>query len=229
MASFVYALLGLGKDAWYAAQQGIRRGVREKSVFVEAVSYIRKAHALLLVDFPDYDGAYHAYEKAITLMNRMNISRVKAEPYMGLAIVKHAQGDIVSAKKYLALGLQETEQVHDAWMTALILLVEVKVILSNNEFDKAKQLLLKAQRIFQVCGDQNGEMHILFYQSVIAFQENETQRFITYFNQFANHCIEHGYEYFFQRRTILGPSNLIIFMNFYNIAVPVRVKIQQFK
>lgn len=55
LASFVYALLGLGKDAWYAAQQGIRRGVREKSVFVEAVGYIRKAHALLLVDFPDYE------------------------------------------------------------------------------------------------------------------------------------------------------------------------------
>ncbi|WP_107950529.1 BTAD domain-containing putative transcriptional regulator [Lysinibacillus parviboronicapiens] len=211
LASFVYALLGLGKDAWYAAQQGIRRGVREKSVFVEAVGYIRKAHALLLVDFPDYEGACHAYDKAISLMNMMNISRVKAEPYMGLAIVKHAGGDIVSAKKYLTLGIQETEQVHDAWMTALILLVEVKVILSNNEFDKAKHLLRKAQRLFQVCGDQNGEMHILFYQSVIAFKENNAQNFISYFNQFASQCIAHGYEYFFQRTTILGPSNLIIF------------------
>ncbi|EON72353.1 BTAD domain-containing putative transcriptional regulator [Lysinibacillus sphaericus] len=211
LASFVYALLGQGKEAWYAAQQGIRRGVREKSVFIEAVGYIRKAHALLIVEFPDYEGACHAYDKAISLMNRMNISRVKAEPYMGLAIVKHAQGDIVSAKKYLALGLQETEQVHDAWMTALILLAEVKIILSQNEFDKAKQLLLKAQRLFQVCGDQNGDMHVLFYQSVIAFKENNAQLFIAYFNQFASQCIDNGYEYFFQRRTILGPSNAIIF------------------
>lgn len=105
LVSFVYALLGLGTDAWYAAQLGIRRGQRERSIFIEAVGYIRKAHALLLIDFPDYQGACEAYEKALTLMNTINISRVKAEPFMGLAIVKHAQGDILSAKKICSTWL----------------------------------------------------------------------------------------------------------------------------
>ena len=211
LASFVYALLGLGKDAWYAAQHGIRRGQREKSIFIEAVGYIRKAHALLLVDFPDYQGACNAYEMALTLMNTINISRVKAEPYMGLAIVKHAQGDMISAKKYLALGLQETEQVQDAWMTALILIAEVKIILSQHEFARAEQLLIKAQRLFHDCGDQNGEMHVLFYQSVIAYKENDVQQFNLSFQQFAQLCITNGYDYFLQRKTILGPPNRMIF------------------
>ncbi|MFJ7914032.1 MULTISPECIES: BTAD domain-containing putative transcriptional regulator [unclassified Lysinibacillus] len=211
LASFVYALLGLGKDAWYAAQHGIRRGLREKSVFIEAVGYIRKAHALLLIDFPDYQGACNAYEKALTLLNTINISRVKAEPYMGLAIVKHAQGDIVSAKKYVALGLRETEQVQDAWMTALILIAEVKIIISQQEFEQARQLLKKAQRLFHDCGDQNGEMHVLFFQSVIAFKENNLQQFNHYFQQFAQLCINNGYDYFLQRKTILGPLNRMIF------------------
>ena len=92
LASFVYTLLGEGKEAWNSAQLGIRRGVREKSIFIEAVGYIRKGSALLLFDFPDYEGACNAYEKAISLMNTINISRVKAEPYMGLALVKHAMG-----------------------------------------------------------------------------------------------------------------------------------------
>ena len=211
LASFVYALLGLGKDAWYAAQHGIRRGLREKSVFIEAVGYIRKAHAYHLVDFPDYQGACQAYEKALTLMNTINISRVKAEPYMGLAIVKHAQGDIISAKKYIALGLQETEQVQDAWMTALILIAEVKIILSQHEYERAGQLLMKAQELFHDCGDQNGVMHVLFFQSVIAFKENKPQQFNHYFQQFAQLCITNGYDYFLQRKTILGPSNGMIF------------------
>lgn len=211
LASFVYALLGLGKDAWYAAQQGIRRGLREKSVFIEAVGYIRKAHAYLLIDFPDYHGACHAYEKALSLMNTINISRVKAEPYMGLAIVKLAQGDIVSAKKYVALGLRETEQVQDAWMTALILIAEVKITISQHEFERAQQLLWKAKRLFSECGDQNGEMHVLFFQSVIAFKENKPQPFNHYFQQFAQLCITNGYDYFLQRKTILGPPNRMIF------------------
>ena len=211
LASFVHGLLGEAKEAWNAAQIGIRRGAREKSVFIEAVGYIRKGSALLLFDFPDYEGACLAYEKAIALMNTINISRVKAEPYMGLAIVKHATGDTLAAKKYLALGLQETEQVHDAWMSALILLVEVKIILSENGLEKGKQLLVKAQKQFQDCGDTNGEMHVYFYQSVIAFKEQSAQEFCIYFKQFASFCINHGYEYFFQRRTMLGPSNLLIF------------------
>lgn len=211
LASFVYALLGQGMDAWHAAQHGIRRGLREKSIFIEAMGYIRKAHALLLVDFPDYQGACDAYEKALTLMNTINISRVKAEPYMGLAIVKLAQGDKLSAKKYVALGLQETVQVQDAWMTALILITEVKIILSQHEFERARQLLLKAQQLFHDCGDQNGEMLVLFYHAVIAFKEKNIPQFNLYFQQFARMCTINGYDYFLQRKTILGPSNMMIF------------------
>ncbi|HBT70741.1 MAG TPA: transcriptional regulator [Lysinibacillus sp.] len=211
LAAFVYALLGQGKEAWYAAQHGIRRGLREKSIFIEAVGYIRKAHALLLMDFPDYQGACQAYEKALTLLNAINISRVKAEPYMGLAIAKHYLGDIVAAKKYLALGLRETEQVQDAWMTGLILLAEVKIILSQQETERAKQLVRKAQQLFQECGDRNGLMHVLFYQSVIAFQENNRDQFHPYFQQFAQLCLANGYDYFLQRKMILGPSDRMIF------------------
>ncbi|WP_288582282.1 MULTISPECIES: BTAD domain-containing putative transcriptional regulator [Lysinibacillus] len=211
LAAFVYALLGQGKEAWYAAQHGIRRGIKEKSIFIEAVGYIRKAHALLLMDFPDHYGACQAYEKALTLMNAINISRVKAEPYMGLAIVKHLLGDMVAAKKYLALGLQETEQVQDAWMTALILLAEVKIILSEQEIGRAKQLLKKTQQLFQECGDRNGLMHVLFYQSMIALKECNKKPFQQYFQQFAQLCVSNGYEYFLQRPTILGPSNRMVF------------------
>ena len=96
-------------------------------------------------------------------------------------------------------------------MSALILLAEVKIILSQHEFEKGKQLLLKAQSQFQNCGDKYGEMHVLFYQSVIAFKEQDAQEFSTFFKHFASHCIADGYEYFFQRRTVLGPSNLLIF------------------
>ncbi|MFJ7953168.1 BTAD domain-containing putative transcriptional regulator [Lysinibacillus sp. NPDC096418] len=219
LASFVHGLLGEAKEAWHTAQIGIRRGVREKSAFIEAVGYLRKGSALLLFDFPDYEGAYLAYEKAIALMNTINISRVKAEPYMGLAIVKYETGDRLAAKKYLALGLHETEQVHDAWMSALILLVEVKITVSENDLEKAKQLLLKAKMQFQECGDKNGEMHVYFYQSVIASKEQNTQAFSIYFKQFASSCITQGYEYFFQRRTMLGPSNLAVFLELLQYSV----------
>jgi len=211
LASFVFSLLGQGKEAWYTAQHGIRRGVREKSIFIEAVGYNRKAHALLLLDFPNYAGACEAYEKAITLMNTINISRVKAEPYMGLAIAKHALGDNVAARKYLALGLQETEQVQDAWMTALILLAEVKVMISCQEWQEAKQILVKAHKLFLDCGDQYGEMHVFFYQSVIALQEKNANLFCQCFQHFASTCNANGYHYFFQRKSILGPANLMIF------------------
>lgn len=163
------------------------------------------------MDFPDYQGACQAYEKALTLLNAINISRVKAEPYMGLAIAKHYLGDIVAAKKYLALGLRETEQVQDAWMTGLILLAEVKIILSQQETERAKQLVRKAQQLFQECGDRNGLMHVLFYQSVIAFQENNRDQFHPYFQQFAQLCLANGYDYFLQRKMILGPSDRMIF------------------
>ena len=150
-------------------------------------------------------------------MNAINISRVKAEPYMGLAIVKHLLGDMVAAKKYLALGLQETEQVQDAWMTALILLAEVKIILSEQEIGRAKQLLKKTQQLFQECGDRNGLMHVVFYQSVIAMQECNKKPFQQYFQQFAQLVVSNGYEYFLQRPTILGPSNRMIFTSYCNL------------
>ncbi|HBJ02893.1 MAG TPA: hypothetical protein DDY89_23185, partial [Lysinibacillus sp.] len=71
--------------------------------------------------------------------------------------------------------------------------------------------LIKAQQLFQECGDRNGLMHVLFYQSVIAFQEKSIEQFQSSFQQFAQLCMTNGYHYFLQKKMILGPSNQMIF------------------
>ena len=53
-------------------------------------------------------------------MDELNVSRGKAEPLMGLSILKARQGFIREAIQFGETGLRETEKVNDGWLSGLI-------------------------------------------------------------------------------------------------------------
>ena len=92
LLSLIYSLMGQTEFAMESASKGIEVGEREKSGFVEAVGRIRMGHAKTIHDPSELHVPEYHYMQAIHGMDELNVSRGKAEPYMGLSLIKARQG-----------------------------------------------------------------------------------------------------------------------------------------
>ncbi|WP_391209454.1 tetratricopeptide repeat protein [Psychrobacillus sp. L4] len=158
LLSFIYSLSGQIDDAKRAAIKGIETGSREKSGFVEAVGWIRRGHAEILDDPFDLETPENYYIKAVHRMEELNVSRGKAEPYMGLSLLKSRQGLFEDAISYGEKGLRETDKGNDYWLSAYILLCLTIVYFEKGEMEQAIQTAHEANRLFTSSGDVYEEM-----------------------------------------------------------------------
>ena len=208
LLSFIYSLMGQLEEAKIAAIKGIETGKREKSGFVEAVGWIRRGHAEILENGFDLETPETYYVKAVQRMEELNVSRGKAEPYMGLSIVKARQGLLSEAVSYGEQGLRETDKGNDYWLSAYILICLTIVYCENERLDKATQTVQEAMQLFRNSGDVYGEMVANFWLMYIHYALKEDNPFKRYAESFAALCLRYDFEFFLKKRTILGPVDL---------------------
>ena len=137
LLSFIYSLMGQADDAKRAAIKGIETGYREKSGFVEAVGWIRRGHAEFLDNPFDLETPESYYLKAVQRMEELNVSRGKAEPYMGLSILNSRKGLFHEAISYGEKGLRETDKGNDYWLSAYILICLTIAYFEKGEMEQA--------------------------------------------------------------------------------------------
>jgi LuxR family transcriptional regulator, maltose regulon positive regulatory protein len=210
LLSLIYSMTGQAEQAMVSAAKGIELGKREKSGFVEAVGWIRQGHAKILQDPFDLTGPESDYVQAITRMDELNVSRGKAEPLMGLSILKARQCLYMEAIQYGETGLRETEKVHDGWLSGLIRIGLAIVHFYAGNFMESVKHSKAAKNLFRECGDTYGEMVASFWLMNIHGKTDQS----TYFSEEAKHfstlCIHHKYFFFLTANTLFSPFDMQI-------------------
>ncbi|OAT83113.1 hypothetical protein A6P54_05840 [Bacillus sp. MKU004] len=208
LLSLIESFMGNGSEAKVLAQQGISQGIKTKSPFVEACGWIRMGHAVQLINKYESDLAKNCYETSLELMSQMNISRGKAEPFMGLSILYSRMGDHQKAKEYAKEALHETEKVEDSWLSSLILLSAGINDYYRGEIDESYKQIIKAGRLFDACGDGYGRMLTNLWKSAVAYKREKQIEFKEYMTAFLNEVQIGNYEFIFFRQTTFGPKDL---------------------
>ncbi|SOC37591.1 BTAD domain-containing putative transcriptional regulator [Ureibacillus acetophenoni] len=209
--SLILSMLGEIEESFVRANNCVINSERDFSQYAEAVAYLRRGHALLLLNPFEVKFAEQSYLKTIEIMDEIHVTRAKAESYMGLALVYSRNGNIDEGISYANLGLYETERVQDAWVSALLLATFTKINVENHSLTDALHYAKRAKELFSQCKDKYGQMVSSFWLSYIYFLKDDKDRFTLEFQQFVSICFNHQYEFFVQKITLLGPRNLLIF------------------
>ncbi len=210
LLSFIYSLTGEIEEAKRLASKGIETGIKEKSGFVEAVAWIRKGHAEFLTNPYNLNTPEMCYLKAVKRIDELNVSRAKAEPFMGLSILKSRQGNLQEAISYGEKGLAETIKSNDYWLSAYIFLGLSIIYFENHLLDKSEAACMEANKLFLDGGDVYGLM-LTHYWLLRVFNEQESlEAFTQHCLFFSNLCVDNDFWFFLEKQTIFGPPDLEI-------------------
>jgi LuxR family maltose regulon positive regulatory protein len=207
LLSLINSFIGEPEKAKKSAEQGIMQGMKSKAPFVEACGWIRMGHAVQLLPKYDQQLALHCYQTALSIMEDINISRGKAEPFMGLCLLYGRERKLDKAIHYGDQALSETEKVNDMWLSALIRLCLGISFSCSERWDDASHSLKEAYDTFEQCGDSYGMTASLLWQAVTGFETQNWERYTSSMEE-CLYLMEKGeYQFLIQKRSMFGPRD----------------------
>jgi LuxR family transcriptional regulator, maltose regulon positive regulatory protein len=210
LLSLINAFTGEGIKAKERAQAGIQQGINLNAPFVEACGWIRMGHAVQVLNKYDSNLAETCYQTALDIMDQLHVDRGKAEPLMGLCILYGTRGELERALEAGEKALQETEKVHDVWLSALITLCMGITCIYNDRLQEALRFLEKTQALFMHCEDTFGQMLSAFWLSHVFYIQKRTEDFRKGMAEFLRILQVNDYEFFFHKRSVFSPRDLQI-------------------
>ena len=105
LLSLIYAMMGNRVRAKESAFRGLQNSIDSHATFNIAVANIRNGHAELLLNPYNPTEAIHFYELAVQQMEQIQVKRIKAECYIGLALAYGRKGNIAQAE-YCVIGME---------------------------------------------------------------------------------------------------------------------------
>ncbi|WP_249871730.1 BTAD domain-containing putative transcriptional regulator [Oceanobacillus saliphilus] len=208
LLSIIEAFMGNAEVSRTLASDGIQLGLSIQAPFVEACGWMRLGHAVQLTDYYDTDLAIKCYETALEIMGKINISRGKAEPYMGLSILYGKRQEYNRSIDNAMKGLKETEKVNDRWLSALIKLGMVITEVYNQNFEQAWTIKEQVRADMKSCGDRYGIMVTAFWGAYISFERDEEHQFKNEMKRFLHEVQTEEYEFFLKKKTVFGPTDM---------------------
>ncbi len=208
LLSLIESFIGEGLKAKDLAQAGIQQGISLKAPFVEACGWIRMGHSVQILNKYDSDLAEQCYNTALDIMTKLNVERGKAEPLMGLCVLYGTRGEYERAMEAGKKALQETEKVHDIWLSALISLCMGITCIYNGRLNKGLNYLEKTRLLFFQCEDSFGQMLSSFWLSYIYFIEKEQELFRETIGKFLDIVQNNDFEFFFHKVSLFSPRDL---------------------
>lgn len=165
-------------------------------------------HATQLSNIYDKEVSIQYYETAVRIMDKINISRGKAEPWMGLCLLYGKNGLYDRAIECGMKALSETEKVGDVWLSAFIrLAIGISEYYSNN-VHKAREFFQQCFTVFQRCGCQYGLMISCFWLSLLEFANKNEHNFSFFFRRWLQLVNDYHYHFFIEKKTLFGPNDL---------------------
>ncbi|HET9221444.1 MAG TPA: BTAD domain-containing putative transcriptional regulator, partial [Roseiflexaceae bacterium] len=156
LLALICALHGEGEAALRYAQQGMEIARQRGSTLLEAVAHIRAGHALQLLTPPDEPAANTEYLQAMALADSLGVQRIKAEAYLGLALLHGFGGDLAAGQASARAGLAIAERSGDAWIAAQLRTALGAVCVANGAGD-SETWLYEGLNHYQRCKDTYGQ------------------------------------------------------------------------
>ncbi len=214
--ALIHALQGNAEDALNAAREGVAIGAQLASPFVSAVGQMRLGHALQIAGEPSSNSgqslklAIQSYDNAITIGDQLAIRRVRAEAMWGLTRAHGFSGDLKSAQRTAAEGIEIARGAGDAWLVALlqIALGASQVLARQTEPGRRERnaivTLGDTLAAMRSCGDTFGQSAARLWLALAHWQTNQRDRAMTQLDEALALAQTHRYGYLFTRRTLLG-------------------------
>ncbi|CAH8707744.1 hypothetical protein M5W83_00520 [Paenibacillus thiaminolyticus] len=207
LLSMIDSMRGEPAPAKRAAEDGMMHGIRLKAPFVEACGWMRMGHAAQLMGTYDAGVAADCYHEALAIMERLEVKRGSAEPYMGLCLLYGRARSAETALRYGQTAWDGTQSANDGWLTALIRLSMGIALFYDDRCAEAEQVLRECGERFVACGDQFGCATAEMWQALIAYRLERDSWFAVSMERFLTLAEQEGYAFLFTRRTLFGPSD----------------------
>ncbi|MBK9711455.1 MAG: tetratricopeptide repeat protein [Kouleothrix sp.] len=213
--SLIHALRGQAGRALDLAMEGIALGERLGSPFVTTVAYTRRAHAEQLrrgpASQPDGrrtpDEAIRSYQTSIALGDRLAVRRIRSEAMWGLTRAYGFFGDLDSARRAAAEGIEVSEWAGDHWLVALTELALGASCALAGRHDEALEILARAQLAFRDCGDRLGRAATRLWLCLVYLDLRQSERFDACVADLLALCEANGYDFLFTAPSLLGPPD----------------------
>lgn len=209
LLALIYAMMGNRVRAKESAFRGLQNSIDSHATFNIAVANIRNGHAELLLNPYDPSEAIHFYELAVKQMEQIQVKRIKAECYVGLALAYGRKGNIAQAEYFARIGMRETEKVKDRWVTGLLKLALLIIYIENDMLDEAKQMAEETEKIFKEVKDAYCLMVTYFWTMCIAMKINDVQQYDKSKIVFELLINKHDFHFFLSKVTLFGPRDLV--------------------
>ncbi|AXI08175.1 transcriptional regulator [Oceanobacillus zhaokaii] len=206
--SIIEAFMGNAEESKKFAENGIQLGLSIQSPFVEACGWMRLGHGVQLIDRYDTKLAAQCYETALEIMEKINVSRGKAEPYMGLSLLNGKNQVFDQAMKHASSGLIETEKVKDRWLSTLIKLSIGITKVYQQHYDEAAEIMKQVNAEMAICGDRYGIMLTSFWSAYISYEQGKSAIFEQEIGLFLEAIQTEEYEFFLKKQTTFGPIDM---------------------
>lgn len=207
LVSLIDSMCGDPLSAKMTAETGMMQGIQLNAPFAEACGWMRMGHAAQLLGKYDTNVALNCYTTALTMMERLEIPRGKAEPLMGLCLLYGRERSTDLALQYGHLALAETEKVSDAWLSALIRLSMGISVWYGQRNAEAAAIFQECVRRFENCGDRFGLAISALWLAMNAYRMEEEEEFARTMALCLQQMEEGDYSFIFSQRTLFGPSD----------------------
>lgn len=208
LLSLVLAFQGEQEQAYQAALEGTERGQLLNSHFITAVGRMRQGHAWLLrKDATGYQEAGRRFREAIELSEQLEVPRLKIEAYWGLCQTHGFQGNLVEARRVAQQGITMAQTVGDEWVEACIKTSLGAGYALAGRYSDAVSWLNKAGDAFRACTDTHGESLARLWLCLVWLRTADETRLERDAADLLSLARDHGYDFLFLRKTLLGPPD----------------------
>lgn len=202
LLSLIHAMQGRADESFTAAQEAVALGAQLRSPFVTAVGQTRLGHALQVRG--DLRAALKCYEETITMGDQLAVRRLRAEAMWGMARAHGFAGDVESATRTAAEGVQTARAAGDVWVTALAQIALGAGLVHARRAKEALDPLGDALATFRACGDTFGRAAARLWLALAQWQLNQPERMLAHLDEALALAQEHHYDYLLTTRTLLG-------------------------
>ena len=215
--SLIYAFMGLKDLSYQAALDGTQRGNELNSPFVTAVGFMRQGHALMLSGpglpaSENFPLARDQFLKSIEISKTLDVPRLLVEADWGLCRVYGYQGNISEAQEAAHEAIGIASQAGDEWIASLTRLSMGASLTLAERFEAAEDWLNRASLGFKECSDPFGTVASQLWLCLVHFQQKDMENLDCLLTEVLEVSKDHGYEFLFERSTLLGAPDPRIFV-----------------
>ena len=206
LLSLFYSMIGDQEKARYYALLGTQLGISMNSTFVQSVASMRLGHPLQMANpMPwstrGFDKAIQHYQLS---MEKVEVTRINAEPLWGMCRAYGYSGKIAEAEKFGQQALQVASSAGDQWIGVLIQISLGASYVLAGRFEDASKTLVNAELIATRVGDDFARSAALMWLAINAFRQGHENTVLSYLMQLLPIVRENHYEFLLLKETLLG-------------------------